>query len=103
MDSGYESDDGYEQSCDRLSEAVTTLMSRYECLADLAQFFGDREDAMQYREGYAICMDFLLERYSVDVFIFKMLDNHFLQDLYAIKNYFPCYIRYLLNLCEKRN
>lgn len=91
MDSGY----------DALSEAVTTLMSRYETLIDVAKFFEDREDAMQYREGYAICMDFLLNRYSVDVFLFKMIDAHFLQDLYSIKKYFPCYIRYLLNLWEK--
>ena|SRR3978361_2313260 len=84
-----------------LSEAVSTLMYRYETLIDVAKFFDDREDMKQYREGYAICADFLLGHYSVDVFVLKMIDNHFLQDLYAIKNYFPCYIRYLLDLFEK--
>src|SRR3978361_1886274 len=100
MESGYESSDEDQTS---LSEAVTTLMCRYEQLVDVAQLFGDREDLKQYTEGYAICADFLMNRYSVDVFVFKMIDNHLLQDLYDIKNYFPCYIRYLLNLCEKRN
>lgn len=105
-DSCYESlsedeqiDDSIE---DRLVEVLIRLMATYERLEDVAKVLEDREDAIKFREGYCICLEYLEKRYSIEVFVFKMLEVNLHKDLYSIKNNFPCHMRYLLNMCEKR-